>query len=122
MKTLTKDRRTITRRIRDAWPTLEPLINSGYPLKDIWEDWDEFKVSYRHFIRTILKIRRQRPLRSARPTAVAGKTESIASTRVGVELPAAAPGQFDPLRNLRMHETREKGFEYQGTRTEEELI
>lgn len=122
MNALTKDRRTITRRIRDAWPTLEPLINSGYPLKDIWEDWDEFKVSYRHFIRTILKIRRQTPERSARSTAVAGKSDSVALPRVSAALPVAAPGQFDPLLNLRMHEAREKGFEYQGTRTEEELI
>jgi hypothetical protein len=58
MSEVSKDRRKLTRRIRDAWPRLEPLIEAGYPLIDIWEDWTEFKVSYRHFIRTIRKIRK----------------------------------------------------------------
>jgi hypothetical protein len=114
MKTLSKDRRPITRRIRDAWPDLEPLIEAGYPLKDIWEEWDQFDVSYRHFIRTILKIR-------CKPRNGAGKgctPESPSQSK----LPPAKPGKFDPLINLREHEARKPTFEYQGTRSEEELI
>jgi hypothetical protein len=121
MKTPSKDRRPIARRIRDAWPDLEPLVEAGYPLKDIWEEWDQFDVSYRHFIRTILKIQRQPRNSTARAPTVAGKGSATESAGQG-KLPPAKPGKFDPLINLREHEARKPTFEYQGTRSEEELV
>jgi hypothetical protein len=121
MKTPSKDRRPITRRIRDAWPDLEPLVEAGYPLKDIWEEWDQFDVSYRHFIRTILRIRRQHRNRTARTPMVAGKGNVTENPGLS-KLPPAKAGKFDPLINLREQEARKPMFEYQGTRSEEELV
>lgn len=111
MSEVSKDRRKLTRRIRDAWPRLEPLIDAGYPLIDIWEDWTEFKVSYRHFIRTIRKIRKAQSV-TARPTGMAGK----------VVVTPPAQSAFDPIKNLKDHENRPKPHEYPGTRPAEDLI
>jgi hypothetical protein len=121
MKTPSKDRRKLTRRIRDAWPTIRPMFEAGYPLKDIWTDWDEFKVSYRHFVRTILKIRREQA--EKRPSTIfPGRNELEAREAVVPEIVLADGTTLDPLQNLKEHEARQKKHEYPGTRPAEELI
>ena len=94
-------------------PEIEAALASGKCLRDIWPAWnEELGVSYRQFTRALSGyVSRHLPARAAPPAV--GKTN----------LPAPpSKGTFDPLHNLREHEKRPKGFEYQGTRPPEELI
>ena len=69
MIVLKRDRRRKTRIIQNDLRELQPLIDAGYPLKDIWEGYQREKrvtVSYRHFVRTLRKLKLE-PSREASP-------------------------------------------------------
>jgi hypothetical protein len=56
-----RDRRPKCRIIENALHEFQPLIDAGYPLKDIWETYQHnqgISISYRHFIRTIARLRK----------------------------------------------------------------
>ena len=99
--------------VRARWPEIEAAIASGQCLRDIWPTWnEELGISYRQFTRAVNGRASPGPAVRTAPPSV-GKTN----------LPAPPlKGTFDPLHNLREHEKRPKGFEYQGTRPPEELI
>ena len=100
--------------LRARWPEIEASLALGQCLRDIWPAWNqELGISYRQFTR-VLGAYVSTP-RSAVRTA---------PPKVGKnKLPAPPPkGTFDPLRNLREHENRPKGFDYKGTRSSDELI
>jgi hypothetical protein len=111
MHEISRDRRSKARRVQDAWEELAPLVNAGYPLKDIWADRPHWNISYRQFTRAVFQLQK-RP--TSRTTAATPVKEA--------PLAVARRGEFDPLKNLRDHENRPKGYEYRGTRSAEELI
>lgn len=62
MIVLKKDRRSKARIIQNDLRELQPLIEAGYPLIDIWEGYRRNRrltVSYRHFIRTLGRLRKK---------------------------------------------------------------
>ena len=74
MIVLKRDRRKKKRIIQNDLRELQPLIDAGYPLKDIWEGYQSEKrviVSYRHFIRTLRKLALLTSLATSPPTAEA---------------------------------------------------
>lgn len=61
MNPLKRDRRPKCRIIENELHEFQPLIDAGYPLKDIWEAYqreDGIPVSYRHFVRTIARLKK----------------------------------------------------------------
>lgn len=64
-----RDRRPKTRILRNALPELLPYSDAGYPLLDIWEAYKHehrVEISYRHFIRTIARLRKAGALTEAK--------------------------------------------------------
>ncbi len=111
---LSQDRRSKTRLVEDAWQDLAPLIDAGYPLKDIWIEKNEWGLSYRQFARIVAQIRgvsgRIRRKRVLPPSPAASPRTSIQNGR-----------EFNPFKNLDDHDARTK-HEYPGTLPAEKLI
>ena len=99
--------------LRARWPEIEAALALGHCLRDIWPAWNqELGISYRQFTRVLSGYV------SAPPPAIRTAPPKVGKSK----LPVPPKGTFDPLRNLREHENRPKGFEYKGTRSSEELI
>jgi hypothetical protein len=80
---LKRDRRSKARIIQNDVRELQPLIDAGYPLIDIWEGYRRNRriaISYRHFIRTLGRLRKKTPGEESRSAADPVSTPESSTT------------------------------------------
>lgn len=113
---LSRDGRSKSRKLEDAWPELAPLVEAGFPLKDIWNERNTWNLSYRQFARVIARLRGVSARRRKKAT-----TPPAALDRLHVNATGNA-STVDPFKNLAVHEAKPKRNEYPGTLAADKLI
>jgi hypothetical protein len=111
--------RTKAGQIRQAWPDIKALFDAGHSLKDIWMWLNEIGIEIGYARLSYYTGQLKRRDKAAAPAATAtlvSEPPVSASTEKAVRKtrtePQKSPAPDDPLANIREHEDRRPGFQY----------